>query len=192
MTNHDELHHLMIGINRIYYEAMQSHWAFYSIDWNNNRKADTRLPTALYMLLKAHYQVYVIEITKILINNGNNFFLLNKALNSISSIPNFKLPARELRSELRLHNSTIEDLRKARNEIYAHLDEDYHSFKIAHNNIDTNKLHATIEKSIHFLNEAIKLKPGFDFRNFESPKITEYYDLVYKNIINTESSKSLY
>lgn len=181
---------LIIGINRIAYEMFENYLAFHSIRYNNNIDVRYRLPTAMYMLMKNHYHIYVIEASKI-IPPGQNHFLLNKALNLIEKESIFKNKAVLLKRKLNQNKSLFIKISKARNTIFAHLDEKFGSYKSEIDYSELNNLNELIKEIIHFLNESIKLRPEFDYRNFGETSISEFYDLVYTKITQTENSKSL-
>lgn len=188
--NFKKLYALIVGINRIACEMFENYLAFHSIRFNNNIDVNYRLPTAMYMLMKNHYHIYVIEASKIL-HPGQNHFLLNKAINLIEKESIFKNKAVLLKRKLNQNKSLIIKISKARNTIFAHLDEEYGSYKSEINDAELDNLNELVKEIIHFLNESIKLSPEFDYRNFDETSISEFYDLVYTKIIQTEDGESL-
>lgn len=182
---------MLIGINRICYEMEENHLAFYSIDWNNYREHTQPLPAALIMIQKNHYSSYIIELTKI-VGGGDNHFLIEKSLNMLSRLyTDLSRECRELRKELQKHKNTIKLIKDARNNIYAHLDQNFFNYKNNLDNLVQGDLNNTIKKIIDYLNDKSNLKEEFRYNNWEKTNITTFYNLVYQNIINNNVSKDL-
>mgnify|MGYP000939937701 CR=1 FL=1 len=176
---------LIIGINRIAHEVFQNFYAYNSILYNDYIEIEKQLPLNILMLLKNHYQVYIIELSK-LISSGKNHFNINSALNGISDSKDFLKESRELKKGINQRSKSIKKVIELRNQIFAHLDKNYYSYKFDICINDLEDLHQSIESAIQFLNRTINLPKNLDYRYMESPKINDFYNSVFMQIINSK------
>lgn len=182
---------LVLGINRIAFEMLENHKAFVGIMNNNNFVGDRPIPIALMMLLKNHFQVYVIESSKILLPGKDQHFLIATALNTASSNPTLTNEARAFRKKLSALNPILVNLRTSRNKIFAHLDRTYLSYKNLMTDENVEKINETVQVCVNFLNESIGLPKEVDYRFMERGDIIAFYDFVFTEIVNTNCVKTL-
>lgn len=185
-----EYSNLIVGINRIANEVFHNYSAFNAILYNDNFNVENPVPIAILMLLKNHYQVYTIELSKIILS-GENHFLLNKALNGIALNEKYSKSAREHKKLLNSKSKSINKIRSARNMVFAHLDQTYYEFKNKLTEKESDELHLAVKNVIDFLNSTIQLPKEYDYRHMPNTDIKEFYDLVFSEIINSNKVNSI-
>ncbi len=181
---------LILGINRIVYEVNHNHHAFYAIWHNENFDIEKPIPTSLMMLLKNHYQVYIIELSKIILP-GQNHFHINIVLNAISENEKFKEKAKSIKKSLNNKKRSIQNIKMARNMIFAHTDKNFLDYKNSMTEKESDELLECLKDAVDFLNDTIKLDNGNNFRNMKDPKIFDFYNLIFQEIINSGKSDKL-
>lgn len=184
----EDFYQLVIGINRIFYEMHTNNLAYYSIEYSNARDhALEEMPYFMNMLQKNHHQTYIIEASKILVE-GENHFLINKAVNYLKKIDDSEKLV-DLGRQLKRQKNVIAEIKAARNSIFAHLDENYLKFKNKLNNQSISDLNSLVQNIINYINDFIRLDPDLDYRNFPRLNIIENYDQIFYQLVNTKIIK---
>ena len=176
--NENQYSDLLIGINRITFEVIENYAAFVEIIQNLIKHEEDPVPIPILMLLKNHFQIYIIESSKILLS-GDNHFLINTALNHASRHLGKTEEVRELKKKLNELKEVKDQIKSARNKIFAHLDA---SFSTYYNNMDFNKLELlnnTVINCVNFLNDSMNLYPKNDYRFFKPTTIRNFYKLIF-------------
>ncbi|SEG62815.1 AbiU2 domain-containing protein [Sphingobacterium lactis] len=181
---------LVLGINRIVFEAKHNYSAFCGIYYNDNFNVSLPIPTALLMLMKNHYHVYVMEISKLL-SSGDNHFNINKALNGIRQNEKYREEAQQVKNEINMLKPAIDSIRATRNNIFAHLDQNYYNFKNSLTETQNSELNNVIFKAVDFLNSTLQLPEYVDYRKMQSPDSIAFYNLIFTELINTGKADNL-
>ncbi|WP_312139495.1 hypothetical protein [Sphingobacterium sp.] len=181
---------VIIGLNRVYVEMIENYWAFISINNNNMLDISKEIPTAMLMLMKNHYQIYIIEASKFLIRS-NNHFDIRKPLNFLGNFPELREQCKSYKKRLSEFSELLEQIKYVRNSIFAHLDEEYYKFKNPICEVKTKELHELLHEIMVFINDSSLLIKEFDFREWPRPSIEAFYNEVFKKIVYQKDSKHL-
>lgn len=186
-----DLQKVLNGLNVILVEAMINYEAYLKILGMNKVVNGERVPISLFVLAKSHWQIYVIEITKLLIHEEKNIFTLKNTFNKIIPYYNLDISFKsEFQKLSKDYKYEIERIRKIRNSLFAHTDPNYNAFKL---NVDSNRL-TTFNTSL--LNIVRKINEQSDLEHYRFDKsvpigISSFYDLIEENIINNNIHKDI-
>lgn len=185
-----EVEKSLAGVNIIFSEAIDNFNAFETITKILKKRA-VEVPTALLMLRKVHFEVYIIEIAKLLLNSSDNEFCINRVFNLFTNY--FGMPVPEInsfRKEISENKEIINNIKKLRNNVFAHSDKDFLNFSGSGKYEHILEINDIILRSVKFLNGF----GHFEFNRYSDSlpsNIIDFYGLIDVKILDEKLPNSI-